>query len=55
MAMRAILCNITGYKVRMMNPLTKRARHNARRETVENYLIAGFAGAILGAMLALAI
>ena len=38
-----------------MNPLTKRARHNARRETVENYLIAGFAGAILGAMLALAI
>ena len=38
-----------------VNPLTKRARHNARRETVENYLIAGFAGVILGAMLALAI
>ena len=38
-----------------MNELIKRARHNARRETVENYLIAGIAGAILGAMLALAI
>ena len=55
MAMRAILCSIRGYKVRIVNPLTKRARHNARRETVENYLIAGIAGAILGAMLALAI
>ena len=55
MAMQAILCSIIGYKVRTMNTLTKRARHNARRETVENYLIAGFAGAILGAMLALAI
>ena len=53
--MLAILCNITGYKVRTMNPITKRARHNARREAIENYIIAGFAGAILGAMLVLSI
>ena len=38
-----------------MNPLTKRARRNSRREAIENYIIAGLAGAILGAMLALSI
>lgn len=38
-----------------MNLLTRRARHNARRETIENYIIAGVAGIIIGAMLALAI
>ena len=38
-----------------MNPLTKRTRHNARREAIENYIIAGFAGVILGTMLALSI
>ena len=38
-----------------MNPLTKRARHNAKRETIENYIIAGFSGIIIGAMLALSI
>lgn len=38
-----------------MNSLTKRARHNARREALQNYIIAGIAGAILGAMLALSI
>ena len=38
-----------------MNPLTKRARQNAKREALQNYIIAGFAGAILGAMLALSI
>lgn len=38
-----------------MNPLTKRARHNARLEALQNYIIAGIAGAILGAMLALSI
>lgn len=39
----------------MMNPLTQKARHNARRESIQNYIIAGIAGAILGAMLALSI
>lgn len=38
-----------------MNPLTQKARHNARRETIHNYTIAGIAGLIIGAMLALAI
>ena len=38
-----------------MNTLTKRARQNAKREVIENYIIAGFAGVILGAMLALSI
>lgn len=35
------------------NPLTVRARHNAKREALENYLIAAFCGACLGALFAL--
>ena len=38
-----------------MNPLTKRASHNARLEALQNYIIAGTAGIIIGAMLALSI
>ena len=38
-----------------MNPLTKRAIENRRREAVLNYIIAGAAGVIIGAMFALAI
>ena len=39
----------------MMNPLTQKARFNHRIESIQNYLIAGFAGAIIGAMLACSI
>lgn len=39
----------------MHSPLIKAAKHNAKRETLQNYIIAGVAGAILGAMLALSI
>ena len=46
---------IAGCKVNTMNPLTKRARRNAMREAIENYIIAGAAGIIIGAMLALSI
>lgn len=35
------------------NPLTERARHNVKRETLENYAIAAFCGACLGALCAL--
>ena len=38
-----------------MNPLTRAARANVRRITIENYLIAAIAGTIIGVMLALAI
>ena len=38
-----------------MNALTKSACRNIRKETIENYAIAAICGAILGAMLAMAI
>lgn len=39
----------------MRSPLIRSAKDNARREALQNYIIAGIAGAILGAMLALSI
>ena len=38
-----------------MNALTKAARRNIRKETIENYAIAAICGLILGVMLAMAI
>ena len=39
----------------MKSPLITAAKHSAKREALLNYIIAGFAGVILGTMLALAI
>jgi len=39
----------------MHSPLITAAKHSAKREALINYIIAGVAGVILGAMLALAI
>ena len=36
-------------------PLITAAKRNTKRETLTNYIIAGLAGATIGAMLALAI
>ena len=36
-----------------VNPLTVRARHNAKREALENYAIAAFCGLCLGALCAM--
>lgn len=38
-----------------MNPLTKRATENRRREAVLNYTIAAVCGIVLGVMLALGV
>ena len=38
-----------------MNPLTKRATENHRREVVLNYTIAAVCGIIMGVMLGLAV
>ena len=53
MAMLDTHYSITGYKVRTMNPLTTRARHNAKRESIENYIIATVCGISLGVLCAL--
>lgn len=39
----------------MQSPLIKTAKRNTNSEALQNYLIAGVAGVILGAMLALSI
>jgi len=39
----------------MQSPLIRAANDNVKREALQNYIIAGIAGAIIGAMLALAI
>lgn len=39
----------------MQSPLIRAAKHNAKREALQNYIIAGISGVILGAMLALSI
>lgn len=39
----------------MQSPLILAAKYSAKRETLQNYLIAGVAGVIIGAMLALSI
>ena len=39
----------------MQSPLITAAKHNAKRESFINYIIAGVAGATIGAMLALSI
>lgn len=39
----------------MTSPLITVAKHSAKRESITNYIIAGLAGATIGAMLALAI
>jgi len=39
----------------MKSPLITAAKHSAKREALTNYIIAGIAGATIGAMLALAI
>ena len=39
----------------MKSPLIRAAKSNTKREALINYIIAGVAGAIIGAMLALSI
>jgi len=39
----------------MKSPLIRATKHNVKREALQNYIIAGIAGVIIGAMLALAI
>ena len=39
----------------MKSPLIRAAKRNTKREALTNYIIAGIAGATIGAMLALAI
>lgn len=39
----------------MKSPLITAAKRNTKREALTNYIIAGFAGATIGAMLALTI
>ena len=41
--------------MKMQSPLIRSAKRNAKLEALQNYIIAGAAGAILGAMLALSI
>ena len=39
----------------MKSPLITAAKHSAKREALQNYIIAGVAGVTIGAMLALSI
>ena len=39
----------------MKSPLIRAAKRNTKREALTNYIVAGIAGSIIGAMLALAI
>ena len=39
----------------MKSPLIRAAKRNTKREALTNYIIAGIAGATIGAMLALSI